>query len=177
MKRRVIFWIGCALFGVFLTTLSMLPFFGCSKQPERANPAVTARVLSPADLQLQLGGTLCGDSAYAEVSSASLRPYYDEFRQALFDQGVTKWDSRFDCNHFASYYVARAQAQFYLANFQKRTAPQTLALGVIWYQSPRGPHAIVAAFTERGLLFIEPQTGGELQLSPTERANAWLKLF
>ncbi len=150
---------------------------GCSKSGTAAVPAVTARVLTDADIRASLGAVYCGDSKYAEVSSASLRAYYDDFRQSLFDQGVTKWDDRFDCNHFAGSYVDRAQTKFYFAHFQSRTPAQTLALGVFWYQSARGPHAIVAAFTERGLIFIEPQTGGELQLTTAERASAWLKVF
>ena len=88
-----------------------------------------------------------------------------------------RWDARFDCSHFASYYVALAQTKFYLAQFQSRTAAQSLAVGTIWYQSPRGPHAIVVALTERGAVYIEPQTGAELTLTPAERASAWLKVF
>ncbi len=176
MKQRVIFWIGLSLFALFVAAMSPLALLtGCSKQSD--GPSATVRVLTAEEIRAPLGFAFCGDTAFAEVNSASLPAFYADFRQALFDQGVTKWDRRFDCNHFASYYVARAQTKFYLANFHSRTTAQTLALGVFWYQSARGPHAIVAAFTERGLLFIEPQTGGELQLSPAERASAWLKLF
>jgi hypothetical protein len=179
MKRRIIFFIGAALLAVFVGTLTFAPLMlgGCAKQSSVAGAATTGRVLSPIDVRMELPGAYCGDAAYAQVDSSSLRAYYDDFRQALFDQGVTKWDERYDCNHFAGYYVDRAQAKFYLANFQSSTRAQTLALGVFWYQSARGGHAIVAAFTERGLIFIEPQTGSEVQLTPGERASAWLKVF
>lgn len=148
---------------------------GCSKQEPAA--MATTRVLSGAEVRAAVPFALAGDAAYAEVNSASLRTYYDTFRSEIFRQGVTKWDERFDCNHFASYYVALAQTKFYLAQFQSRTTAQTLALGTYWYQSPRGPHAIVVAITERGPIYIEPQTGGELILTPAQQSSAWLKAF
>lgn len=175
MKQRVIFWIGVALLALFLVAMSPLALLGCAKKV--GDPAATSRTLTAGEIRAQLGTAFCGDTAYAEVGSSSLPVYFATFRESLFDQGVVKWDERFDCNHFAAYYVALAQTRFYLANFHSRTPAQTLALGVFWYQSARGAHAVVAAFTERGLLFIEPQTGAELQLTPAERASAWLKLF
>lgn len=137
----------------------------------------TARVYSLVEVQQAMPFAICGDTGYAEVNSAWLKGYYDAFRSEIFRQGVTKWDERFDCNHFATYYAALAQTKFYLANFQSRTPAQSLAVGTFWYRSARGNHAIVMALTERGLLFIEPQTGAELQLAPAERASAYLKNF
>lgn len=148
----------------------------CGKRSE--TPALaTNLVLTPADVRSHVPLALCGDAAYAEVQSGALRAFYDDFRAEVFRQGVTKWDERFDCNHFASYYVSLAQTRFYLSNFHARTPAQTLALGTFWYQSARGPHAIVVALTERGVVFIEPQTGRELQLTAAERGSAWLRLF
>lgn len=162
-----------------LVGLALFVLGGCAKQ-SGAGAAATGRVLTPTDIRMELPAAYAGDTAYAQVNSATLPGYYSDFRQALFDEGVTKWDQRYDCNHFASYYVARAQAKFYLANFHSRSPAQTLALGVFWYNQGgiygRG-HAIVAAFTERGLIFIEPQTGQELHLSQAERQSAWLKVF
>ena len=176
-RSRLIFWIGVGLFAVVLAGLSPLPLLtGCGKSPPPVSSA-TARVYTGAELRAAVPLAFAGDTAYAEVSSAWLRAYYDQFRAEIFRQGVTKWDQRFDCNHFATYYVALAQTKFYLANFQSRTPAQTLALGTYWYQSPRGPHAVVVALTDRGTLFIEPQTGAELQLTPEQRASAWLRVF
>lgn len=150
---------------------------GCSKTAPPAQS--TARVLAAADVRTSLPGATLGDTAYAQVNSAWLAGYYAEFRAEIFRQGVVKWDDRFDCNHFASYYVALAQTKFYLANFQSRTSAQTLALGIFWYRPGAGiaGHAIVAALTERGLVFVEPQTGGELALTPAERATVYLAVL
>ena len=145
----------------------------CSKSPDRQ--ASTNRVITPDEIRAAFGSAYCGDAAYAEVRAAELPAIYADFRKAIFEQGVTKWDERFDCNHFAAYMVARAQAKFYLDNFHSRTQAQTLAIGVVWYvASPGKAHAVVAAFTESGLIFIEPQTGQRVDVNPQ---SAYLKVF
>ena len=147
-------------FGIILAAVILA--FGCSKQ-ER--PLATAKVLTRWEVGALMPSSTLGDTAYAQVDSAALPALYDEFRAEIFRKGVTKWDERFDCNHFASYYAALAQTKFYLANFHSRTTAQSLAVGTYWYQSPRGPHAIIVALTERGAVFIEPQTGDEIKFA------------
>lgn len=114
--------------------------------------------LTPVDLPLT-GFT--GDASYASVSLAALLEHFDTFRQVLFDlTGLTKWDARYDCNHFAALFIATAQARYAREAWHSEGAPQTLALGEVWYRPTTGPnHAIVAAHTDLGLVFIEPQTG------------------
>ena len=164
MKRAILFILAFA----FLAS--------CSKRD--AVPQATTRVLTPADMWKAAPLCNLGDSAYAEVNSVWLRGYYDEFRAEIFRQGVTTWDARFDCNHFASYYAALAQTKFYLANFQSRTKAQSLAVGTLWYtRAAGGGHAIVIAVTERGTLYIEPQTGQEVALTQAELNSATLKVF
>lgn len=155
--------------------LALLVMAGCSKQ---SDTLATAQVYTAADLRQEVGFSYVGDAAYAQVSSAALPQLYDEFRAEIFRKGVTKWDEKFDCNHFAAYYVALAQTKFYLDNFHSRTSARSLAVGVYWFESQRlGPHAVVAALTERGLLFIEPQTGQEITLTAVEKQSAWLRAF
>lgn len=148
-------------------------------KPAGSGLAHTQRVLTPAEVRATIGAhATLGDSSYAQVNSSSLRGFYEAFRADLFARGVTKWDQRFDCNHFASYFVSLAQVQFYRDNFHGRTQAQTLALGVYWYhQAGTGSHAIVVALTERGLIFIEPQTGVELSLTEPERESAFMVLL
>jgi hypothetical protein len=150
---------------------------GCAPRPAAPGALATARVIPAAQVSASLGFAYCGDSAFGEVSSAALPGLYSDFRAEIFRKGVAKWDARFDCNHFASYFVALAQTRFYLESFHARTSAKSLGVGVFWYHSTRGPHAIVAALTERGLLFIEPQTGAEVALTDTERASAFLVAF
>lgn len=123
--------------------------------------------------------SVAGDELYATVSSDWILDFYLEFRKELFAKGVTKWDERFDCNHFAGYFVELAQTKFYLDNFQSRSAAQTLALGMYWYRQDSAPtsHAVVVAITEIGVRFFDPQTGKFIVLSPAERASAFLVVF
>jgi len=159
---------------LILCLISAVVCIGCSKQPPSMAAGAT---LTAAQLTAAAGPAVTGGTHYATVSAAALTAFYADFRSELFRQGVTKWDPRFDCNHFATYYVALAQTRFYLASFHSSTPAQTLALGVMWYQSARGAHAIVMAITDRGLLFIEPQTGDEITLTPAERQSAFLTFF
>ncbi len=136
----------------------------------------TGRVIDPSELR-SLGAGYTGDAAYAQVSAAWLKSYYASFRSSLFREGVVKWDERFDCNHFASFYIALAQVRFFTENFQTKTAAQTLALGECWYHSERGPHAIVMAVADTGIVYIEPQTGAQLVLTGEEIASRFLVKF
>jgi hypothetical protein len=164
------------LFRVLSACACLAILAGCERR-EPAAPPAPARVLAASEVSAALGFAYTGDTGYAQVRSAQLPALYDNFRSEIFRQGVTKWDERFDCNHFAAYYVALAQTRFYIENFHAATRAQSLAVGVFWYHSTRGPHAIVCALTERGAVFIEPQNGREITLTPAERASAFLVAF
>lgn len=157
----------------FVVIGAALFFSGCGKK--ESSPLASGTVVQNPAVETQLFGFI-GDGPYAVVKADALPGYYSAFRDQLFKEGVVKWDARFDCNHFASYYVAKAQTGYYLANFHSSTTAQTLALAEVWYRPGGGTkgHAIVAAQTDRGLLFIEPQTGGTLTLSAVERASVFL---
>ena len=142
---------------------------GCSKREEKLSTGATI----PA-VQLPLTGPR-GDSIYAVVQSAALPYLYDNFRSVLSSQGLVKWDARFDCNHFSTLYISTAQINYAVAAWHSSTPANSLALAEVWYiPTGRSPHAIVAAQTEQGLLFIEPQTGKVITLSPSERSSIFL---
>lgn len=149
---------------------------GCAKSGPPA-PSATAVLLTSVDVAHQIDGAFAPDAIYAQVNSAWLKDFYPTFRAEIFRQGVVKWDDRFDCNHFAAYYVALAQTKFYLDAWRSGTPAQSLAIAQFWYVSPRGGHAIVVALTERGPVFIEPQTGEEVHLPPDQRAAALAVIF
>lgn len=156
---------------VLLACLAIVVIGGCAKrESELSTRAVTVAAALP------IAG-FKGDVAYATVRSTALPALYDNFRDVLSRQGLVKWDERYDCNHFAALYVALAQTQFAVAAWHSTTPAQTLALAEVWFV-PGGAgakgHAIVAAVTERGLLFIEPQTGAEIQLNERERRSIYL---
>lgn len=161
------------LHSFMITALLALPL-GCTKKD--SSPLSAGTVVQNPSVDSKLYGFV-GDGPYAVVKADALPAYYDSFRKRLFDDGVVKWDERFDCNHFASYYVALAQTQYYLRNWGSTTPAQTLALAEVWYK-PRWAngkgHAIVAAWSDQGLLFIEPQNGQRVTLNDAERASIFL---
>jgi len=119
-----------------------------------------------------------GDETYARVRVAALPAIHDDFTAAVHRQGFpARWDRRFDCNRFAALWIGLAHARYAAEQWHSSTAPQALALAEVWYRpdgaSPGTGHAVVAALTEQGLLYIEPQTGTRVQLSAAERASVY----
>lgn len=144
----------------------------------RVSP-ITGKVISSLELRTEVPGAIVGDRSYAEVNSAWLAQWYPIFRSKLFKIGVTRWDYRFDCNRFADFYSNLAQAFFAIEMFQSDLPAQALALGPFWYvrDNGQGAHAIIQALTERGRVFIDPQTGQEVQLTAMERQSGYVQLF
>lgn len=176
-----------------LLSLWLLLVSGCSSIPEthdlvnnltppsRRQPevsAATGKLLTKDVVLAQVPHAYLGDPAYAEVNSGWLPVFYEKYREELFRSGIMHWDARFTCKHFAGYYAAMAQADYYYATFHTYTAANSLAIGTFWYIRADGRgHAIIVALTERGRLFIEPQTGKEVALTPTELSHSFLKIF
>lgn len=138
--------------GILIFTLLVA---GCSPGERRL---ATDRVLPAADVQRELPGWV-GDTHYAVVRQSAILEIDREFRDVLSRQGLVKWDGRFDCNRFASLWVNLAHTRYAVAAWHSRSPAQALALAEVWYRTDDGAHAIVAALTEHGLTFIEPQTG------------------
>jgi hypothetical protein len=139
----------------------------------------TGRVFTRADMQRQTSTNYFGDEAYAEVNSAWLPKFNQEFRRELHRLGIVRWNDRFDCNRFAELFIALAQARFYRESFHSDTPARALAMGPYWYvrEDGRGTHAVVQVLTERGRIFVDPQTGGEVQLTRSEAALAYFQFF
>lgn len=164
-------WTGCATVPVSDTSVEL---HGVAKVT-----ADTGRVLTRADVQHETAVRFFGNDTYAEVNSRWLTGFYADFRAELFRLGVVRWNERFDCGRFAELYTSLAQAKFYLESFHSRTTAKALAIGPYWYVrgDGKGTHAVVQALTERGRMFIDPQTGAEIQLTPRESATAYYQFF
>jgi hypothetical protein len=138
--------------------------------------------MTAADFRQQLAaGSFGNDSTYAEVNSAALPAYYDWFKSKLFDLGVTKWDVRQDCDDFANLYADFLHLRFYLGQWDSGSLPtaQGAAVARVFYR-PMGSmqnHAVNAVATERGLLYVEPQTGQILNLSLPEFQSRYSIIF
>lgn len=149
-RRR---WLPPTLWVAGLLLLAALAFSGCGR---REAQLTTGRVL-PAS---SMSAGIVGDAAYAEVRQEALPALYADFRGTLSRLGLVKWDPRFDCNRFASLYVAVAQTRYAVAAWHSPTDAQALALAEVWYRRQDGTaHAIVQARTPAGDTYIEPQTG------------------
>lgn len=155
-------------------------------RPSPAPALATATVYTAADALAAAGGFgHVGSTHLAQVRADALPAMYSNFRAELFRLGVVKWDVRYDCNHFAAFFCALANAKFYAANFHSATPAQSLALAEYWYRPGAGAagHAIVLALTDRGPLWLEPQTGALLApgqlltLTPAEIASRYLVKF
>jgi hypothetical protein len=105
--------------------------------------------------------------------------FWQYFRAQLWNADVDKWQVKWECRDFARAYATLAQ----LCNARTSSSPadtDALAVGEFWY-NPGGDrtkgHAINACFTERGLTFIEPQTGNPVQLCPVEIQSCYFCRF
>jgi hypothetical protein len=146
---------------------------------KKAVQSTTGRVIPAMEIYGLLGfNALLGDESYAEVDLDWLEQFGDDYASTLHAQGVVKWDSRFDCNHFATFYAALAQMRFYREQFQSRLAAQSLAVGEMWYRPTASTgHAVIVAITKNGLTFIEPQTRQKVAITPEQFASRYLIKF
>ncbi|HEY1109137.1 MAG TPA: hypothetical protein VGE76_10910 [Opitutaceae bacterium] len=106
-----------------------------------------------------------------------LGPFWAWFQKDRWARGLTKWERRNDCDNFARAYAQAAQDCHALSNGSDQ---EGVAVGEFFYtQAKGGGHAIVAAFVDSParLIFIEPQTGREVTLTPEEQASAFFVRF
>lgn len=165
-----------------LLLLSVVLLFtpSCGKRDLPPQPLPESR-LTLAELMLRTGPAITGDAAFQLITKAELDSVYSEFRDELFRKDLVRWDTRFDCNQFASYYVSLAKIRHYARNWSSRDRAQSVAVGFVWYHPDGNPpgqnHAIVCAVTPEGVVYLEPQTGRYLNLSPAEVQSILLRFF
>jgi len=104
---------------------------------------------------------------YQVVNYDSLQFFYNKYKGELSSKGISKWDESFDCNRYSLFYHALAQIVYFQQSGGSR-AP-SIAIGELYYFSKRRTgHAINFAVTERGIVFVEPQTGKIVDLNRAE---------
>lgn len=141
--------------------------------------SITGRTLDRKDIGRTLPMARLGDDVYAEVNSEWLKVFYRRYRSQLSRMGVVKWSERYDCRRFAGLFTELAQNQFFNEAFHSDTPAGTLALGPVWYR-PGGSeigHALVVAMTERGAIYLDPQSGREVNLTANERASIFFAVL
>lgn len=112
-------------------------------------------------------GVTFSDSRYnLPTQDFLLKKFYPYFSAELERLGIVEWSDKFDCEDFAATYKMLCQA----CHKNSRSTQEGLAVGAIDYAKDNGEyHCINIAFTDKGLLFIEPQTGKLLTLSKSEQ--------
>jgi hypothetical protein len=109
------------------------------------------------------------DESYARPTNDWIfNKFYPWFKTKRWNNDVSRWTRKNDCDNFARAFCVFAQDAH--ADSVGST-DEGLAVGEFCYigsSHVKGPHAIVCAFTEDGLIFIEPQTGQRLALTPSE---------
>lgn len=165
-------------------TLGFLCLTSCSRQDTSVPVSiVNGKVLSQYQVSTSLARVAASQAVYAEVDSTKLGPYYAHYLAELghvTGQNAPHWDANASCTCFSSFYADLAKAEYYLLEFNTQTAATAPAVGTVWYVKdgpPKVGHAIVVVLTEKGRLFIEPQTGAQVTLSPAELASAWQVQF
>lgn len=125
------------------------------------------------------GPVFVGGNAYAKPTLNWLTgPFYEAFREGLWDDNLDKWAVRWECRDFARAFACEAQR----ANALTSSVPpedDALTVGEFWFH-PDGEssgHAINICITDAGLVFIEPQTGWVRPVTSTELASAYMTRF
>jgi hypothetical protein len=111
--------------------------------------------------------TTFGDSAYHLVKKDWIfQSLYPFFRAEMERWGVVQWSKKFDCEDFARTFKVLAQA----CHLKSRGQEDGIAIGEIDYTQESGEyHCINVAFTDVGVVFMEPQSGKELKLTENEK--------
>lgn len=114
-------------------------------------------------------GPFCYDASYGKPTEDwLLNKFWPWFRDTRFEANKHKWTPKNDCDNFARRWAMECQD----AHADTDQGDEGLAVGEFCYHASsgavQGPHAIVVAITDQGVIFIEPQTGQRLTLTPNE---------
>lgn len=138
---------------------------GCGRRGEP--PMLTGRVLTAAQIRAAFPAAFCADPTYAEINSAWLAAHQAEFESAMSNLGnPMRYEVRAASNRYSAKWAADAQAVYYVREFHSANPATALAIGEVWGATPAGEHALIAAFTERGLIYWEPQLTDRHEQSP-----------
>lgn len=110
-----------------------------------------------------------------------LGPFWEFFRARYWATNSDKWKFRWECRDFARAYACAAQECWGASNPAGAEDSDALAVGEIWFIPDAGHpeigHAVCAAITEAGLVFIEPQTGRPYPMTPGQLASRYFLRF
>jgi hypothetical protein len=170
------------LFLLFLISLSVILFWGCSQFADSI-PATTTKVISNEDVRALFPGhfVYCGDASYAEVNPAFAEKWHSYMGKVMDLLGMaTNWSNQFDCNRFANVKLAVIHVRFLVDTWHKRNPGQGPAAAEFWYlvggQAGQG-HAIIATIENGQVAFRDIYSSKVLNLTQEEKDSAFLIKF
>ncbi len=116
------------------------------------------------------------DASYARPTQKFLESkFYEFYKNWLWENDLSKWNNKFDCDNFAMNYYTFAQ----ICNKKSSRKEEGIAVGVMFFkQDSGGGHAINFAIVEdKKFITIEPQTGKVITLSQTELDSCWFSIL
>lgn len=100
--------------------------------------------------------------------------FYHWFVGELNRYGIQAWNKKFDCDDFASFFRILCQ----ICHLKSNGTTDGLAIGEVHYEQDNASfHAINVALTEKGPIFVEPQTGQQLFLTKNEEKSIYRVRF
>ena len=118
------------------------------------------------------------DSVYAIPTKEWVLGEYSTFyKDFLTKMGLSNWHVDFDCDNFATLFFTLAQC----GHARAETRKEGIAIGVFcyvpWNAGKNEAHAINVAVTDKGVIFLEPQTCFEKTLDLKELQSCFQVLF
>lgn len=115
------------------------------------------------------------DSEYnLPTNSYVFNKFYPFFQKELFRLKIDGWSQKFDCEDYAKMFKTLMQA----CHQNSDGDAEGIAVAEIHYKRDSGDnHAINAIITDKGLIFLEPQTGESLVLSENEEKSIYFVNF
>jgi len=164
-------------------------FAACWPKSENSKPVYTGTTVTQSEMITQLGHYPFTDkysSLVYEVVDYDwlIKSYHDIFWNRMFAEGITKWDPRANCAVFTEEYVGGLQRAYYRDHFQSSGTALRMAVGEMWYipdaARPDLGHAVVVAVTNRGVVYLEPQSRAAprvLSLTTAQLDSRYLRKF
>jgi hypothetical protein len=117
----------------------------------------------------------CYDVSYAmPTKDWLLTKFYPWFKAQRWGGNWSTWQRKNDCDNFARAFCVFAQDAHAAS---AGSDAEGLAVGEFCFHSTSGPHAIVCAIVETGIIYIEPQNGTELKLTKQEEQSCFRASF
>ena len=150
----------------------VLFFSSCGPSVEK--PKYTGTSISRTAVSIYLLGYEPSSDKYSSPSYEVLdydwlvNSYHGIFWGKMFDESITKGDIRANCTIFTEEYIAGLQRMYYRDHFHSSSQTIKLAVGEFWYlpdpNNVAEGHSVVVAITNKGPVYIEPQSRDKTQI-------------